>query len=76
MKLEKLISNIKLIAGNTRQNANRIVWNANLTYKVPRLTASIFSLWTLQKADHYFEAEGLEDQNNYLFQPHAAQVNL
>ncbi|CAF4529650.1 unnamed protein product [Rotaria sp. Silwood2] len=53
MKLDKLISDIKLIAGNTRQNANRI---------------------TLQKADHYFEAEGLEDQNNYLFQPHAAQV--
>ncbi|CAF2963417.1 unnamed protein product [Rotaria sp. Silwood2] len=76
MKLDKLILDIKLIAGNTRQNANRIVWNEDLTYKVPRLATNIFALWTLQKADHYFEAEGLEDQNNYLFQPHAAQVNL
>ncbi|CAF4652281.1 unnamed protein product [Rotaria sp. Silwood2] len=55
MKLEKLVSNIKLST-------------------VPRLTASISALWTLQKADHYFQAEDLKDQNNYLLQPHATQV--
>ncbi|CAF1137415.1 unnamed protein product, partial [Didymodactylos carnosus] len=74
IELDKLISDIKLIAGNTKQEPNCIVWDAPVRNKVPRLTAHIFALWTLKNAEHYFEAEGSEDKNNYLLQPHAAQI--
>ncbi|CAM2727660.1 unnamed protein product [Rotaria socialis] len=74
MKLDQLISDTKLILGNIRQNSDTITWDAHVRGQVPKLVAHIFAFWTLLKADHYFEAEGLNDRNNYLIQPHAAQV--
>ncbi|CAF4248425.1 unnamed protein product [Rotaria sp. Silwood2] len=74
MKLDKLISDTKLITGNMRENSETITWNAHVRGQIPKLAAHIFAIWTLSKAEHYFEAEGLYDRNNYLIQPHAAQI--
>ncbi|CAF5099922.1 unnamed protein product, partial [Rotaria sp. Silwood1] len=74
MKLDKLIENIKLIAGNRKQDPENIEWDADIRRKVPELAAHIFALWTLKNAEHYFEAEGSDNRDNYLLQPHAAQV--
>ncbi|CAF4273892.1 unnamed protein product [Rotaria magnacalcarata] len=74
MKLDQLISDTKLILGNIRQNSDTITWDADVRGQIPKLAAHIFALWTLLQADHYFEAEGLDDRDNYLIQPHAAQV--
>ncbi|UJR17604.1 hypothetical protein I4U23_004500 [Adineta vaga] len=74
MKLDQLISDTKLITGTIRQNSDTIKWDSHVKNQVPTLAAHIFALWTLSKADHYFEAEGLDDRKNYLIQPHAAQV--
>lgn len=74
MSLDQLISDTKLILGDIRQESNTIAWDASVRGKIPNLVAHIFALWTLSKADHYFEAEGLNDRENYLIQPHAAQV--
>ncbi|CAF1341009.1 unnamed protein product [Rotaria sp. Silwood1] len=74
MKLDKLIENIKLIAGNIKQESDNIDWDAGIRKKVPELAAYIFALWTLKNAEHYFEAEGSDNRDNYLLQPHAAQV--
>ena len=74
MKLDQFIADTKLIFGNLRQNSTKIIWDPTVRSQIPKLTAHIFSLWTLSKAEHYFDAEGLDDQKNYLVQPHAAQV--
>ncbi|CAM4825739.1 unnamed protein product [Rotaria magnacalcarata] len=74
MKLDQLISDTKLILGSIRRDSDTITWDANVRGQVPKLAAHIFALWTLLQADHYFEAEGLDDRENYLIQPHAAQV--
>ena len=31
-------------------------------------------MWTLLNAQFYFENDGVEDQQNYLFRPHSAQI--
>ncbi|CAF2542951.1 unnamed protein product [Rotaria sp. Silwood2] len=74
IELMRLISEIKQIAGNIIQKPNEIIWEATTRSKIPTLTAHIFALWTLKNADLYFEAVDTEDKNNYLLQPHAAQV--
>ena len=74
MKLDQLISDTKFMCGNIRQNPDKILWDAQIREKVPSLAAHIFALWTLQNANHYFDAHGLDDQKNYLLQPHAAQI--
>ncbi|CAF3605157.1 unnamed protein product [Rotaria sp. Silwood1] len=74
MDLDSLISKTKLIVGDMKQISKQIVWDTVIRDKVPNLAAHIFALWTLQHAHHYFEAEDLDDRNNYLLQPHAAQV--
>ncbi|CAF4739828.1 unnamed protein product, partial [Rotaria sp. Silwood2] len=73
MKLEPLVSDIKLIAGTNKQIPDDIEWDT-IKSKLPRLTAHIFALWTLKSAEHYFEAKGSDNQESYLLQPHAAQV--
>ncbi|CAF4122389.1 unnamed protein product [Adineta steineri] len=73
MKLEPLVSDIKLLAGINKQHPDNIEWDT-IKGKIPRLTAYIFALWTLKSAEHYFEAKGSDDQDSYLLQPHAAQI--
>ncbi|CAF3338635.1 unnamed protein product, partial [Rotaria sp. Silwood2] len=74
MQLDQLISDTKFITGNLRDNSNTVIWSSAVRKEIPKLTAHIFALWTLSQAEHYFEAEGLNDRDNYLVQPHAAQV--
>ncbi|ETO04468.1 hypothetical protein RFI_32928, partial [Reticulomyxa filosa] len=69
-----LISNTKLIIPDIEQNSDQITWNARVRNAVPDLIAHIFALWTLQNAQLYFDAKGVENRNAYLLQPHAAQV--
>ncbi|CAF0938955.1 unnamed protein product [Adineta steineri] len=71
---DKLISNTKLIVGVVIQESKSIQWDSTVKSKIPKLTAHVFALWTLKNAVHYFEAEGVEDKQSYLLQPHAAQV--
>ncbi|CAF0744473.1 unnamed protein product [Adineta steineri] len=74
LELQKLISNIKIIAGNIKQTSDIFDWDADIRTKIPKLAAHIFALWTLQNATHYFEAEGIGNRDAYLLQPHAAQI--
>ena len=74
MQLDQLISDTKFITGNLRDSSNTVIWSSAVRKQIPKLTAHIFALWTLSQAEHYFEAEDLNDRNNYLVQPHAAQV--
>ncbi|CAF3125798.1 unnamed protein product [Rotaria sp. Silwood2] len=74
MKLDQLITSIKLITRNIKQESNKIEWNAYVRSKVPKLVAYTFALWTLKKAEHSREAEDSDNRNNYLFQPYVAQV--
>ncbi|CAF4090243.1 unnamed protein product, partial [Rotaria sordida] len=74
LKLDRLISDTILIVGKMKQTATEITWNANVRSEVPKLMAHIFALWTLTHSEHYFEAQGLTEKDNYLLQPHAAQV--
>ncbi|CAF1449615.1 unnamed protein product, partial [Rotaria sp. Silwood1] len=71
---DKLLETITLIAGNRKQESNEIDWDADIRKKVPELAAYIFALWTLKNAEHYFEAASSDNRDNYLFQPHAAQI--
>ncbi|CAF0898623.1 unnamed protein product [Adineta steineri] len=73
MKLEPLVSDIKLIIGINKQHSDNIEWDTNKG-KIPKLTAHIFALWTLKSAEHYFDAKGSDNQDSYLLQPHAAQI--
>ncbi|CAF0828795.1 unnamed protein product [Adineta steineri] len=74
LELQKLISNIKLIAGNIKQTSDTFEWDAGIRTKIPKLAAHIFALWTLQNATHYFEADDVGNRDAYLLQPHAAQI--
>ncbi|CAF4449380.1 unnamed protein product [Rotaria sp. Silwood2] len=74
MKLDQLIADAELLAGDVKQQSNSIEWDAIIRNKVPKLAAHVFALWTLQNAHHYFEADGVENKESYLLQPHAAQV--
>ncbi|CAF1623468.1 unnamed protein product [Rotaria sp. Silwood1] len=70
----QLISDIKLIARKRKQEPNEIDWDGDIRRKIPELVAYIFALWRLKNVDHYFEAEDLDNRNNYLLLPHATQV--
>jgi len=74
LELHELIYNIKLIVGNVKQSPNKVLWDEHIRSEVPKLMAHIFALWTLNNANHFFEAEDSSDKTNYLLQPHAAQV--
>lgn len=74
MQLVSLISDIKIIAGCMVQTKSSIKWTAIIRDKALKLVAHVFALWTLQNAKYYFEVEGFNDKEHYLFQPHAAQV--
>ena len=74
MELDKLLSNIRLIFGDIKQDTHDIQWDASARNKIPKLVAHIFALWTLKNASHYFEAIHLTDKQNYLLQPHAGQI--
>jgi len=69
-----IVSNAKLLAENFIQKPDHVVWNHSINVKIPELMAHIFVLWTLKNAEHYFEVEDLNDRDNFLLQPHAAQV--
>lgn len=74
LKLERLISDTVLLVGKKKQTVNDVQWDGGVREIVPKLMAHIFALWTLKHSEHYFEAKDLEDRDNYLLQPHAAQV--
>ncbi|CAF4095909.1 unnamed protein product [Rotaria sp. Silwood2] len=74
LELSELIYNTKLIVGNVKQSPNKVQWDKIIRSKIPKLMAHIFALWTLNNANHFFEAEDSSDKTNYLLQPHAAQV--
>lgn len=74
LDLIPLISDIKLLAGHHIQDPQDVKWNIDMATKLPKLLAYIFAIWTLQNAEHYFEARDLADKESYLLQPHAAQV--
>ena len=74
LKLDRLISDTILIVGKMKQVVSDIQWDSHVRDKVPKLMAHIFALWTLKHSEHYFEAKDLENSDNYLLQPHAAQV--
>lgn len=72
--LDQLIAAIQLLAGDVKQHSDQIEWDATIRNKIPKLAAHVFALWTLQNANHYFDAEDAENRNSYIMQPHAAQV--
>ncbi|CAF4470583.1 unnamed protein product [Rotaria sp. Silwood2] len=72
--LDPLIADTKLFAGYVKQQPKDIQWDSTIRNKVPELAAHVFALWTLQNAQHYFEADGVGNRDSYLFQPHTAQV--
>ncbi|CAF3762063.1 unnamed protein product, partial [Rotaria sp. Silwood1] len=74
LQLDPLIAATKLLAGDVKQQPMNIEWDASIRNKVPQLAAHVFALWTLQSAHHYFEETEMERKDNYLLQPHAAQV--
>ncbi|ETO01668.1 hypothetical protein RFI_35772, partial [Reticulomyxa filosa] len=57
----------RLIEENLRES------NLNLSILVNNAKRSA-GVWTLQNAHFYFDAKGVQDQDSYLLQPHAAQV--
>ena len=63
MELDRLISDTKLISKHAAKETGAIVWDASIRNKIPKLAAHVFALWTLKNAEHYFEAESLEDKN-------------
>ncbi|MFN7097405.1 MAG: hypothetical protein ACK4PR_07595, partial [Gammaproteobacteria bacterium] len=70
---DSLVADIKLVAG--RYNPQK-GWSRMVTVElVPEIMAGIFALWTLQGAKYYFNSPaGLTNRENYLLQPHPAQV--
>ncbi|ETN99120.1 hypothetical protein RFI_38367, partial [Reticulomyxa filosa] len=72
----------KLVKENLTEDKQNVITLVNNTKmitrairnKIPDLMAHIFALWTLQNAQFYFDAKGIEGQESYLLQPHAAQV--
>lgn len=69
-----LVSAIKMSLVKVKSKGGDIQWNASVRDTIPELLAYVMALWTLKNADHYFEADGTDDKNSYLLQPHAAQV--
>ncbi len=74
MDLTTLIAATKMVVGTVMQERDKIQWDAKIKNQIPTLMAHIFAIWTLQNANYYFEAQGLDNQNSYLLKPHAAQV--
>ena len=72
--LAPIIANVKLLAGNVLQKPDQITWNRTININLPEMMAHVFALWTLKNAQHYFEVEDMNDRQNFLLQPHAAQV--
>ncbi|ETO10976.1 hypothetical protein RFI_26400 [Reticulomyxa filosa] len=73
-KLTTLVNNTKMITRSIEQKPGAIQWDAGVRGEVVSLVAHVFALWTLQNAQFYFDAKGVENQNSYLLQPHPAQV--
>ncbi|ETO11504.1 hypothetical protein RFI_25872, partial [Reticulomyxa filosa] len=69
-----IVNNTKLNTHSIEQKPDDVIWDAKIRNNVPSLIAHIFALWTLQNAQFYFDAKGVENQSSYLLQPHAAQV--
>ncbi|ETO00099.1 hypothetical protein RFI_37360, partial [Reticulomyxa filosa] len=69
-----LVNNAKMSIGKIEQKSDSIKWDANIRNKVPELMAHIFTVWTLQNAHFFFGAKGVQGQDLYLLQPHAAQI--
>lgn len=74
MRSDELISETKLIIAGIKQSPDKIEWDKNIRSKIPTLVAHICALWTLKNANHFFEADDSLKKENYLFQPHAAQI--
>ena len=74
LNLAPLLSETHLAAGKVQQTQSQTAWDSEVRYRVPKLAAHIFALWTLMNSTHYFEAESLDNKDSYLLQPHAAQV--
>eukprot|EP00037_Helgoeca_nana_P030215 m.371716 g.371716 ORF g.371716 m.371716 type:complete len:3536 (+) comp28134_c1_seq4:358-10965(+) len=53
-----------------------ISWQQKHKSEVPRLLANLFAVWTLNTAEHYFDAEGVDagTRDKYLMAPHAGQI--
>jgi hypothetical protein len=71
---DSAISGLKMSLVKVKSTGNDIRWSASVRDSIPELLAHVLALWTLKNADHYFDAEGMDDKNSYLLQPHAAQV--
>ncbi|CAM4971805.1 unnamed protein product [Rotaria socialis] len=72
--LNSLRSDTQLIVGNIKQTSDCVQWNTSVRSAIPVLLAHIFAVWTLKNAEGCFEIKNAEDKENYLFEPHAAQV--
>ncbi|ETO21276.1 hypothetical protein RFI_15929, partial [Reticulomyxa filosa] len=72
--LNVLANNAKLCANISNQTPGDERWDANIRNKIPGIMANIFALWTLQHAQYYHDAKGVDDQKSCLVQPHPAQV--
>ena len=70
LDLKEFVSNMDLKFKNKK--ADR--WNASINETIPSLIAWIFSLWTLSNSRHFYDNEGVENQDMYLLRPHPAQV--
>ncbi|ETN97163.1 hypothetical protein RFI_40367 [Reticulomyxa filosa] len=73
-RLSTLATNVRICAGGIEQRPEDERWDTNIQNKIPEIIANIFALWTLQHAQCYHDAQGVEDQSLYLKQPYPAQV--
>src|SRR3990167_9855365 len=49
----------------------QVNWSEEMMDFIPKLTAYIFAIWTLDNSAHYFD---MKNDKNTLLMPHAAQV--
>lgn len=75
VNLSSLISNLKALTQHSRniRSVDFALTKGEIN-KIPNLLAHIAAIWTLKKADRFFEALDPNEKENYLFQPHAAQI--
>ncbi|ETO36876.1 hypothetical protein RFI_00186, partial [Reticulomyxa filosa] len=73
-QLSVFANNARMCARGIKQIPGNEKWDASVRDNIPEVMANIFALWTLQQAQYYHDAQDVKDQNNYLVQPHPAQV--
>ncbi|ETO30348.1 hypothetical protein RFI_06774, partial [Reticulomyxa filosa] len=73
-QLSVFANNARMCARGIKQIQDNEKWDASVRDSIPEMMANIFALWTLQHVQYYHDAQGVEGQNDYLVQPHPAQV--